>query len=150
MSGIEFSVHGMPVAQGSKKVIKGHLIEMADARLRTWRQDVASVAADEMKQNSLGPFAGPVAVRLAFSLPRPRNHFGTGRNAEILKGSAPSYPAVHPDLDKLARSVLDALTGYCFYDDKQVVALDLAKWYGPPGMEAQVMEVQASAAQSVQ
>jgi len=135
---LQFKVYGMPVAQGSKKVIRGHLIEMADARLRTWRQDVAGAASEAMAGTL--PYSEPVSLRLNFFLPRPRGHFGSGKNKEKLKPSAPEFPGVHPDLDKLARSVLDALTHIAFHDDKQVVMLTLAKFYADedfrPGMMA--------------
>jgi len=111
---IQFFVHGLPVPQGSKKVIGRNVIEMADARLRSWRQDVASTAKSVMAQEGAEAGIEPVDVRLMFFLPRPQGHYGSGRNANRLKPSAPATPAVHPDLDKLVRSVLDALTGVCF------------------------------------
>jgi Holliday junction resolvase RusA-like endonuclease len=141
--GIQFTVYGQPVAQGSKKVIGKNVIEMADVRLRTWRQDVAGAAKEAMAGASA--YTEPVDVRLMFFLPRPQNHFGTGRNAEKLKPSAPVAPAVHPDLDKLTRAVLDALTGIAFRDDKQVVGMTVTKLYAygdfHPGMMASVMEL---------
>jgi crossover junction endodeoxyribonuclease RusA len=36
----------------------------------------------------------------------------------------PRHAGDAPDLDKLCRAVLDALTGVAWLDDKQVVALD--------------------------
>ena len=40
------------------------------------------------------------------------------------------YPFVRPDLDKLCRAVLDALTGIAYKDDQQVVSLFATKSYG--------------------
>jgi len=135
---LQFKVYGMPVAQGSKKVIRGHLIEMADARLRSWRQEVAAAAHNEMKGAS--PYIEPVSLRLVFWLPRPRGHYGTGRNKDKLKPSAPGFPGVHPDLDKLCRSVLDAMSHIAFVDDRQVVMLTASKLYAEgewrPGLQA--------------
>ena len=140
---VQFTVYGLPVPQGSKKVIRGNVVEMADARLRSWRQDVAATSREAMEGAS--PYIEPVDVRLMFWLPRPQAHYGTGRNAEKLKPSAPIAPAVHPDLDKLVRAVLDALTGICFRDDKQVVSLTASKLYAQdqfhPGMMGSVMEL---------
>lgn len=80
---------------------------------------------------------GPVAVELTFRLARPAGHHGTGRNAGQLRPSAPAWPACMPDLDKLARLVLDALViAAVLGDDGQVVALRAVKHYaddGPPG-----------------
>jgi Holliday junction resolvase RusA-like endonuclease len=40
-------------------------------------------------------------------------------------------PCVRPDIDKLSRALLDALTGVAYEDDGQVVALTARKSYGP-------------------
>ena len=40
------------------------------------------------------------------------------------------YPCVRPDADKLARALLDALTGIAYFDDGQVVGLSIRKVYG--------------------
>ena len=67
--------------------------------------------------------------------PRPRAHYGTGRNANRLKDSAPLWHDKRPDVDKLARAVLDAITeSGTLRDDCQVVALSARKRYGPPGV----------------
>lgn len=39
-------------------------------------------------------------------------------------------PSVKPDLDKLIRAVLDALTGIAYTDDSQVVRILAQKSYG--------------------
>ena len=111
---------------------------MADARLRSWRQDVAARAHEQMETR---PWVGAVDVAITFWLPRPKGHFGSGRNADKLRPSASLFPAVTPDLDKLVRSVLDALTGVCFEDDRQVVGLLVTKRYAgetPVGMTCSV------------
>lgn len=46
-----------------------------------------------------------------------------------------------PDLDKLTRAVLDALTGIVWVDDRQVVALHSTKVQGAtPGVDVTVTE----------
>jgi crossover junction endodeoxyribonuclease RusA len=140
---IQFFVHGQPVPQGSKRVFGKNVVEMMDARLRAWRQDVASTAKAAMVAEGVNASVDSVDVRLMFFLPRPQGHYGTGKNIERLRPSAPVTPAVSPDLDKLIRSVLDALTGICFRDDKQVVSITAAKLYADgeasPGLMASVM-----------
>lgn len=136
---IEFTVYGQPVPQGSKKAFGRNVVEIADVRLRSWRHDVAVTAKEAM--NGASPLVEPVEVRLMFFLPRPKGHFGSGRNAERIRDSAPAVPGVKPDLDKLTRSVLDALTGTVIRDDSQVVGLIASKLYddqGHPGLMAQV------------
>ena len=52
-------------------------------------------------------------------------------------------PRVKPDVDNVAKAVLDALNGVCYADDKQVVQLIVSKEYGAePRLEVS-MEVLA-------
>jgi len=72
-----------------------------------------------------------VSLRLTFTMRRPATHFGTGKNKRKLRPTAPWYQATRPDADKLARAVLDALTGVAYRDDGQVAVLRVSKVYGP-------------------
>jgi crossover junction endodeoxyribonuclease RusA len=138
---IEFFVHGLPVPQGSKRVFHGNVVETGGARLREWRNLCAD--ACQARMNGEARIAGPVSVRAFFYLPRPRSHYGTGKNKERLRGGAPLVPATRPDADKLARSVLDAVTGVAFGDDCQVARLWVEKrWADPnPGVEVTIWEI---------
>jgi len=135
---VEFHVLGQPVPQGSKRAFGKNIVEVADARLRSWRHDIAAIASKEMNG---APFTGPVAVQLHFFFARPKGHYGTGRNTGRLRPTAPVAPGVKPDLDKLVRAVLDALTGVAFRDDSLVVSLVAGKQYGDtPGLDCRVVE----------
>ena len=76
------------------------------------------------------PLEGPIEVEMIFYRVRPKNHFGSGKNASRLKDTAPAFPTGKPDVLKLARGVEDALTGWCYVDDSQIVDEYLAKRYG--------------------
>ena len=47
----------------------------------------------------------------------------------MLRSSAPRAPG-RPDLDKLCRAALDAMTGVVYVDDAQVAILSAAKEWG--------------------
>jgi Holliday junction resolvase RusA-like endonuclease len=98
-----------------------------------WRSQV-SQAALEAKGDS-DWITGPVELRLGFDMPRPLNHFGTGKKtAGLVKPTAPVVPIVAPDLDKLIRAICDSLTDAGLYrDDSQVVTITAAKRYCPEG-----------------
>lgn len=70
-----------------------------------------------------------LTVELEFRLARPKAHFRTGKKAHLLRDDAPARPEGTPDIDKLARSTLDALTGIVFDDDKRVARLVCDKFY---------------------
>lgn len=78
------------------------------------------------------PKSGLVELDLEFRLPRPRSHYGTGRNAQKVKGSAPVVP--HQDVDNLLKGAMDAATGVLYLDDKQVVRVTAVKRYGQPAI----------------
>lgn len=130
---LAFNVPGRPVPQGSVRafarggkamVVQGGSKESRE-RLATWRSDVRAVAQEAMKNSP--PFRGAISMQVVFSFRRPNAHYGTGRNAERIKDSAPIDHLRQPDLDKLNRALLDALTGIVYVDDSQVITLDSRK-----------------------
>ena len=93
-----------------------------------WRERVA-LAAHNAEPAML---TGALSVTLEFYFPRPKSHYRTGRNAHLLRDAAPDYPTGKPDIDKLARAILDALTGIWWDDDSRVVSLEAVKIYVDP------------------
>lgn len=87
------------------------------------------------------PLEGAITLHAAFIFRRPDSHYlqpaptkKRGKR-EVLKGP---HEDVHyistPDVDKLARAVGDALTGFAYYDDKQVSSLWVDKRWGDADM----------------
>lgn len=130
-------VAGTPAPQGSKRVFNGHIVDVASKDLKAWRQLVSvSVQDSEFGRTD----SGPVHVTLDFFFSRPKAHFRA--NGKV-KDSAPRYPATRPDIDKLARAVLDALTGVAYRDDAQVASLLVRKRYAdhtPTGVQIMVVD----------
>lgn len=112
-------VQGTPRPQGSKRHVgHGRLVE-ASKYLPDWRDLVAAKAM----QAGRGQLTAPIGIRLDFVMPRPK---ATPRNH--------TPPAIRrPDLDKLERAVLDALTGPLLADDSHVVTLHSSKRIAEPG-----------------
>jgi crossover junction endodeoxyribonuclease RusA len=128
---LAFPVFGTPAPQGSKRHVgHGVMVESGSARLKPWREAVKTAALDAIDETEWQTLTGPVHLLLIFQVARPLGHFGTGRNAALLKPSAPLWPGVRPDLDKLTRSTCDALKDAGVYrDDSLVVMLDVSKVY---------------------
>lgn len=132
---IRFSVIGTPVTQGSAKAInhkstgRAVLIQENREDLRAWRSAIRR-AAETVAGGQKAPAQTPVWVSATFLLQRP---------ASVKR----FRPSVKPDLDKLARASLDALSGVLFEDDGQVVSLKVSKQYAidgrPPGAVFEVM-----------
>lgn len=101
---------------------------------KQWLSQVAQAVALEMQTAAFEtvPAKVPVVLEMVFVRPRAQGHYGTGKNAEVLKQSAPALPSSKPDIDKLARAVLDALKGVAWHDDGQVTGAPAWKEFGTP------------------
>lgn len=131
-----FKVIGLPAKQGDltcDRRPQHRLYYSNDAHLQTWR-DKVTAAADKAVASGALPVAlkgVPVAVEITWTLPRPKSHWGTGRNAGLLKPEAiNAFPTSAPDLDKLTRAVFDALTkSKALHDDAQITDGVIRKRY---------------------
>lgn len=111
---IDFWVKGIPAPKGSKRHVGGGRMIESSKKLPAWMQAVKLQAA---KNRPSSPIDSPAAVHMDFYLPEPQR---------------PLYevPAVKPDLDKLIRSILDALeTAGILKNDSRVTHLEATKHY---------------------
>jgi Holliday junction resolvase RusA-like endonuclease len=84
-----------------------------------WRQQVGWTALNARPTADIwAKRHEPVAVSMTFVFTMPKK-----KRLQM---------AVKPDIDKLCRSALDALTGILFVDDGQVVQITAGKVYGAP------------------
>ncbi len=144
-TGVLFTVHGEAQPAGSKKAFvnrkTGRAQIVDDAKKsRPWKAIVTDAAVQAM--NGAPPMDGPLRAEFTFYVKRPAGHYGTGRNARVLKPSAPRFPTVRPDLLKLGRSVEDALTDAGVYrDDSQIRYEVLRKNYADECVPHVVIEI---------
>ena len=124
-------VYGEAIPKGSTRafVVNGKAVTTnANKKTKDW-QTLISMAAQEKKPDK--PIECAVDIAIIFYLPRPKS---------VSKKKRP-LPTVKPDLDKLIRCVLDALTGIYFGDDSQVTDIQAIKRYGDtPRVEIFVSE----------
>jgi Holliday junction resolvase RusA-like endonuclease len=146
---ISFFIQGIPKPGGSKRGFlhksTGRVIVTEDCKKNaSWRESCKLFASQVFTAD---PLIGPLAVEFHFVFPRPKGHYGTGKNAGVVKASAPAYPAVKPDTTKLIRSTEDALTGLLWKDDAQIVGQNATKTYGErPGAQIVVRVLRSVAA----
>lgn len=118
---LDFFVPGIPIPEGSLKALNRRgtkqpiVIHQNSPALTKWRTAIAEMARYYM---GVKPVFESDAIELTcvFTVPRPRT-------------VTREYPTVPPDLDKLMRSVGDALTGIVYGDDAQSVDLHLRERY---------------------
>jgi Holliday junction resolvase RusA-like endonuclease len=122
---IHMVVLGTPEPQGSMRnfTIKrtGQTVTTSDnKRMKPWRQQVGWIAREAMK--GLPMFERePVSLHVNFIFAPPK---------KLKKGQWAK--TTRPDVDKLARAILDSLTGIVYRDDSQVISLDVHKMYDAP------------------
>ena len=142
VSDIQLTVLGVAAPQGSKKHVgHGRMVE-SSKRVGPWRE---AIVAEAQRQGVAGAMLdGPLAMTVAILLPRPRGHYGTGRNADVVRPAAPRAPAGRPDLDKLLRAISDALTQAAVWRDDsclcQVSAMKLYADSDPPQARIRLRE----------
>jgi Holliday junction resolvase RusA-like endonuclease len=132
---IRLVVFGAAMPQGSKSgFIRGGKVVMVEGgpganreAFKDWRSAVAAAGRDWQAEHGSVLLDEPLGLTAVFHLPKP--------------SSAPKWKLWargRPDVDKLARTVLDALTGVLWVDDSRVVSLHVQKPYaidGPPRAE---------------
>lgn len=118
-------IHGKPVGKGSMRSFPskhtGKMIFINDnPKTKVWQNQIALTVKSEIQHGNIDfmtPTLNAVTVSAIFVLKRG-------------KAVTRKDPTVKPDIDKLARTVLDALTGVVYKDDSQVCHLTLGKIYG--------------------
>jgi Holliday junction resolvase RusA-like endonuclease len=138
---ISFFVPGIALPKGSTKsfVVKGRAVTTSTTKgLKPWQNRIALFAQKAGVKKFVD---GAVRVDAEFVFERPKSHYGTGRNADKLKPSAPRRHTSTPDRDKLERALHDGLTGIAYRDDCQVDAGFVSKRWAIDRLEQPGVEV---------
>lgn len=141
---ITLFVPGICAPQGSKRgFARGNRVTLVESSplVKPWRATIAAACHE-------AGIAGlrldmPLYVSLRFAITRPKSHY---RKDGTLKSSAPAFPTVKPDSDKLARAVHDALAtdAAVIFDDSRIVTSKQHKHYADfPGVCIYIAEVKA-------
>jgi len=145
---VRFSVNGLPQTKGSASAfpkkrssrdsvgdfILGRkqktVVVNANQKNKEWEKKIQRQAFLHYQVNKL--WEQPVALRLIFRLKKPKAH----------PKSKHVFHTKKPDLDKLIRSVVDALTGVVYKDDNQVCSIHSRKEYSNnPGVDIAVINI---------
>jgi Holliday junction resolvase RusA-like endonuclease len=125
---IEFDAEGEPKGQPRPRAFARKMGGKFVARVydagtaEGWKSQVAAAARPFLAM----PIEEPLALSLDFRMPRPKAHFGK----RGLKEWAPSFFTGRPDVDNLAKAVMDALTILGLWtEDALVVRLCASKRY---------------------
>lgn len=109
----------------------GRVVTFDDPRNQPYADRVRWAWRNDTGGESVGDV--PVVLTVDCRFPRPTSHFRKdgGLSAAGERAVIPS----RADVDNLAKAVMDALNGWAWGDDRQVVQLLVGKsWAGGPGM----------------
>ena len=123
---VQFTVDANPVPKGRPKFSKigGFVRTYTPKKTSDYETIVRETAQQAMGQTE--PLETPTAVYLYIRLSIPKS-YPKKRLAACLKGL--ERPIKKPDIDNLAKSVLDGLNGIVYRDDGQIVSLHVTKVY---------------------
>jgi len=144
---MKFIIPINPVAQKRARAanIAGHAVVYKDTSQKKEERKLEAWIAEIMLRERYEKFPAdvPLYLRLRAYLPRPKNHYGTGRNARKLKKSAPIRPTTKPDLDNLIKHFKDCGSGVIWHDDRQIVGYTAGtgKYYTDNGRARWEIEV---------
>ena len=137
---VNWTTIGEAAPQGSKRHVgRGVMIE-SSKKLPIWREKLINYiicAADGCV------FEAGVSITLIFKFPRLKSHFNSKGK---LKANAPLFKTTMPDIDKLCRAVLDAITlAGVIRDDALCFSIEAQKVYcqegEKPGVSGTIMEL---------
>jgi Holliday junction resolvase RusA-like endonuclease len=115
MQHVYFEVVGSPVPKARARTVRkgGRTWSFTPKKVAVWEKIVKLEASKHFSM----PINGPVMISMIFHMSRPDS-----RRKDI-------WVSTTPDLDNLEKSVLDALNGIAYIDDRYVVAKNAQKKY---------------------
>jgi Holliday junction resolvase RusA-like endonuclease len=118
---VSFIVKGIPTAKARPRftTINGKIRAYTPKKSINYEKLIRSVAEKYITK----PIDGPVGLYIHFYLPRPKRLIWKTKQMPAI------YTDKRPDIDNLAKSVIDGLNNVAFLDDGQIAMLHIKKRY---------------------
>lgn len=114
---VSFVVNGKPIGKQRPRTVHnkytGKTLTYTPDKTKAYENEVAKA----YRRKSSDTFKNAVSVNIIVFVKQP-------------KKLTYSNPTVKPDIDNIAKTILDGLNGIAYSDDKQVVKLSIVKCYG--------------------
>lgn len=125
---LKFNIPGEPCAQGRPRfaVFHGHAVAYDPAKSKNYKSFVKMLAMAAMDEQEWKYTELPLRIAICAWESIPKSKTKKFRQ-DALEGK--EFPTVKPDLDNVAKTIMDALSGVVYKDDKQVVDLIVKKRY---------------------
>ena len=115
-----FFIDGQPIPKGRPRAAaRGkHTILYTPKATKEYEDHVAEVASKHLPKT--GIIMGPITISLIFYMKAPKKYTKKMNTPHVTR----------PDVDNLAKAILDGLEGVIYKNDAQVTTLYAHKWYG--------------------
>lgn len=127
------TIPGKPKGKDRPRFWQGHAVTSASTR--AYERLVKSIYKKETSTTFHGAVA--VSIKAYYQIPK-----STPKAARMMMLEGDRLPCVKPDIDNIPKTILDALNGVAYDDDKQVVHLTVSKRYAEEArVDVEVKEV---------
>ena len=117
------------IVDGNPKPLKRHRTGRNNHTYDPSKADKEEFLWSVSNKKPMNPYVIPLFVDMYFYMKRPKVHYGTGKNSDMLKKDAPHFHTNTPDLDNLTKFVLDALNKVFWKDDSCICYFTAVKQY---------------------
>lgn len=97
-----------------------------DDKSKNFKAILHVLAQKELAESKGQILDGPVTMVVKYYVPVPKS-FTKRQLKELSEGRL--FPTKKPDVDNVLKAVMDALNGVLYWDDKQVVRVEVKKFY---------------------
>jgi Holliday junction resolvase RusA-like endonuclease len=131
---MKFWIPGKPQGKARARTVNnGGRVHSFTPEKTVLYENLIKVCFEQAKPADWEPLNSLVEMTIRAVFPVPKS-YSKKRREWCLKGY--ELPCVKPDCDNIAKVICDALNGFAYVDDKQIVKLVVTKEYGEePGVE---------------
>lgn len=122
---VRLPLEPQPKGRPRFRITAGRVFTYTPKKTEQYENDVIRLYR-ELTGGYMFPKKQPLHVALIFGMPIPKS---TPKKLKEKMLSGDEYHVKKPDIDNLAKSVLDALNGIAYPDDSQITSLNLKKVY---------------------
>lgn len=132
---IEFTVYGEPRGKERPRVYNGHAF--TPQKTKDYENEVRySFLTSDNKEEIEGEIYAE--IKAFYKIPK-----SVSKKRKQLMISGEIRPTKKPDLDNIAKAILDALNGLAYHDDSQVVEMKVEKyWSENPRVEIKIKKIE--------
>lgn len=140
MLNIKFTIPGPPKGKARARTVRtkgGQTFSYTPEGTVLYENLIKTSYAQECRESFHNGEPLEVRIRAFYGIPKSTSK---KKQKEMLSGLI--YPTKKPDIDNIAKCILDALNGVAFHDDTQVVRLFMEKKYAErPRVEVEIYNI---------